>query len=77
MVVVLREWFGEQVCKIISGGNLLKKDLFRLDKFPEVMVAYVNMLDLAVILRILCECNCPPAISHYNTRHLVLDLYFI
>ena len=54
IVAIAGKRFGKEVCKIVLGGDPLNADGAGLYEFTNVVVSDVNVLDLAMIFRILC-----------------------
>ena len=54
MMEITSKWLGEKISKIVSRGELFKRDGPRFNKFTKIMVMNVNMLHLSVVLSCLC-----------------------
>ena len=53
MVVIPSKGFSEEIGQIVHRGKLFENNLFVLDKFPDIMMADVDVFDLTMVLRIL------------------------
>ena len=72
-VSITRKLFGEYICRIIDGGNMLDYDVSVLDAFPNVVMANVDVLDSSIVLRVLRECVRPPVISFQYSGYLLRE----
>ncbi len=77
MMVISGKGLGENVSNVVARRNLFEGDQIGLNELAEVMVANVNMLDLAMVLRGLRKSYGSSTVTSYYPWGSVYDFNFI